>query len=432
MKSNLVSGVRDYLDRLRSFEVDARLFLYSESAYRFGRTIFRTLFNLYLLSMGYSMAFIGVFNSVRVLARAAGSIPSGVLGNKVGLRNALIAGDVAITLSAGVQILDMGPAVLLLAAGLEGFGVAFRIVNRPAFMTQRSTDEQRNYLFSIRSVVNNVIGMIGSGLGGFIPVMIAVQMGMQIGSPSSYRWTLFLSLFVMIAGASILLFIEQYEDESAKEAARSPLANIKKALKEKSLRPMLLAETLMGFGVGLYIPILNAYLSEYLGATSDQVGMIFSLRRLAGAVTVLFAPVLAANIGKIKTMVSLQLGCSPFIAWLGLTNSLTAAAIIMPVRRSLMSMSGPIRRAFTMEVFHPERRVSAYSLVRTSTGIARGLATTLGAVMMESIHTSSPFLLASIAYAASALVIWREFSDGDYKTYGSTMKDSSGKSQVAD
>ncbi len=417
MKTNLLTGVREYLDRLRSFEVDARRFLYSEAAYRFGRTVFRTLFNLYLLSMGYSMAFIGVFNSIRIFSRCVGSIPSGVLGNKVGLRNALIAGDLVITAAAAIQITGLGPTVLLLAAGLEGFGVAFRLVNRPAFLTQRSTKEQRNHLFSIRSVVYNVIGMIGSGLGGFIPVIIAVQLGLQVGAPSAYRWTLFLSLFVMIAGAAILLLVNKRTDAAAKAAPQSPLENIKEALQEKALRPILVAESFLGFGVGLYIPILNAYLDEYLGATSSQIGMIFSGRRLVGAVAVLFAPVLAGKIGKMKTICSLQAACAPFVTALGLTSSLTIAGIIMPIRRSFMNMAGPIRRAFTMEVFSEERRVSAYSVVTTANNLFRAISTLIGALLMEALHPSSPFLMASIVYIISAFVLWKAFADEDLETY---------------
>jgi len=408
VQSKLIMGVRHYLARVKSLETDARIFLGSEMGYMYGRTVFRTIFNLYLLSLGYSMAFVGTFNALRILAQCAAAIPAGMVGRRIGLRNALITGDLLTACASGLQALAPTGGLILVGACAEGVGTAQRTVNRPAFIAGKSTPEQRNHFFSLRMVLSNAIGMLGSGSGGFLPIMIAVHLGFAPGDPAAYRAVLLLSLLVMAGGALVLFKAGEVRD--AGKAPDGRKVGFLDVFREKALHPLLSAESLVAFGGGLYVPILNAYLSEYLGATSGDVGVIFSLRRIVAAGAVLLAPVLAAHMGQVRSMLTLKMGCAPVAAALGLTTNLTLAAVLIPVRRSLISTSTAIRTAFSMEAFSQENRVSGYSVMRTGKSLAQGIATAMGAWLMEAVHPSVPFLLAAAAYTAGALVISAKLS----------------------
>src|SRR5512141_511768 len=60
------------------------------------------LLNLYLLRLGFSLEFIGLLNGAGMLACGAFALPAGVVGPRIGLREAQVAGLAGAAIGAGL------------------------------------------------------------------------------------------------------------------------------------------------------------------------------------------------------------------------------------------------------------------------------------------------------------------------------------------
>jgi MFS family permease len=81
-----------YLQKLRMFSRDARLFLLTYALWGGFFGIQGVLFNLYLLCLGHGPEFVGWVNGIGRLIFGLFSLPAGALGGRLGNRRTIIAG----------------------------------------------------------------------------------------------------------------------------------------------------------------------------------------------------------------------------------------------------------------------------------------------------------------------------------------------------
>ncbi len=86
--------IRDYLQRLETFNLDVKLALISASLVGFSvwGGIYTVLLNLYLIRLGYGAVYVGIINGAGLGAAALFSVPAGALGRLMGLRRVMIIG----------------------------------------------------------------------------------------------------------------------------------------------------------------------------------------------------------------------------------------------------------------------------------------------------------------------------------------------------
>ena len=88
-------ALRFGLPRLSQFQRDAQLIIVTSGIFAvsfFG--VQQLLKVLYVLRLGYSLEYIGLFNATGAMAYMAMSIPSGALSNRFGTRPVMIAGGI--------------------------------------------------------------------------------------------------------------------------------------------------------------------------------------------------------------------------------------------------------------------------------------------------------------------------------------------------
>jgi hypothetical protein len=75
--------VTAYLERLRLFSRDARLYLISAALIGFTLWgVYAGFLNLYLIRLGYGPEFIGMINALGMLSATVFSLPAGTLGGR--------------------------------------------------------------------------------------------------------------------------------------------------------------------------------------------------------------------------------------------------------------------------------------------------------------------------------------------------------------
>ena len=95
-----------YLQRLRGFSRDVRLFLVTSLLTVFCfMGVYLVLFNLYLVRLGYGPEFIGLANAAGLLVYGVSSLAGGEIGRRWGSRRGMIAGLATLALVCSLRLL---------------------------------------------------------------------------------------------------------------------------------------------------------------------------------------------------------------------------------------------------------------------------------------------------------------------------------------
>ena len=78
------SFISTYIDRVRSFSPNARLYLTGAVIYGTVMGVFQLLFNFYMLSLGYDEVVIGNLVTIRSATSLVAALPMGYLTDRIG------------------------------------------------------------------------------------------------------------------------------------------------------------------------------------------------------------------------------------------------------------------------------------------------------------------------------------------------------------
>ncbi len=437
----------EYIQQFGRFQRNARLYLVSNALSGVTAGIFLVLYNLYLVSLGYGPAFIGVELFVLTIGAGLAIFPAGICVDRFSGKSILIWSSVLIG-GAGVgQILFRQPLSLLISAFIAGIGLAFILVVNAPFLTRNSAPEERPYLFSFNIVLGLVTTVLGKVIGGGLPIWLrsaSVLMAplppwltawlAQQPVPRSYQLALLLA--GIIAGPSFIpLFLMSDDHPSAPVvhgSRLSPLAQnagpgIHSLLQHiKSVRTFLhpiqpkvlfsspifllsLVQVLIGLGAGLFIPYTNLYFVQHLKASSWLFGLIDGGATALTALFTLAAPFLAKRLGRVNSIALTQLASIPLLLTIGLTTYLPLAAALYLFRQPLMDMSMGVLQVFSMEAVPEERRGMANSSYQASFQVAWALTASLGGIIIVQLGYPPIFIGGAIFYVLAVVTLWGNF-----------------------
>ena len=115
------------ITRLASLGMIPRLLL-SQGCINVGLGTFGVLFNLYLAAAGESLAFIGTFNAVTILALGISAVPIGLGARLISHRQALVIGTLLLVFVQVGLSLTTRPLLLLAAGIVSGIAQALTVV----------------------------------------------------------------------------------------------------------------------------------------------------------------------------------------------------------------------------------------------------------------------------------------------------------------
>lgn len=205
-------GLVEYLATARRFSRNARLFLGYALMSQTGSGIWTVMFNLYLLRLGFSTAFVGIYLMVEMAFHGLVAFPAGLIADKVGRRRAfffstcvnLAARGALLFITAQGDVLDNKIALLVLAA-VAGAGQAFHGTAGPPFIMENSQPEERPLLFSM----NAIFQLMSRSLGSALPLVWAVALGVPDLDLGMARWILVLSLPLTLVALTPLWFMNE-------------------------------------------------------------------------------------------------------------------------------------------------------------------------------------------------------------------------------
>lgn len=370
MWSRLVRGLQAYVDKLRRFQRNARLYLLSTVLLGVTLGIFRLLFNFYVKSLGQSgPGMVQVFNEELIgwtmtassSAALVGAVPAGYLGDILGRKISLLLSSALVSLAVLGLVFWRDPVGFIVLNGVIGLGQSLAGVSAGPFLMENSREEERTYLFAFNSGLQTLAQSLGNWFGGRLPGQLGLWLGVPATSTTAYAWAI-----ALMATASMLalLPLALLHRPPRARSGRDMLAPFSYAFRRPVLLSKLIApQLIIGLGAGLLIPFMNLFFRQTYGRSDAEIGSLFAWGSLAMGIGLLLAPPLADRFGKMRFVVVTQALSIPFLVLLGFSPWYGLSALAYLVRVALMNMSGPVYSTFVMEQVESKARATVASLV---------------------------------------------------------------------
>jgi MFS family permease len=404
--------LKDYFSRLRLLSRDARLALVTSALVGFTvfGGIYTVLLNLYLLRLGYGARFIGLVNGVGTLSFAVFSLPVGVISERVGTRRMLMAsmmlaatGFVAFPF---VEIISVGvrSSLLLATYFLGNLGITVWAVNAPPFLTAATGEQERSHAFSLSFVLAALGAFVGSLVAGFLPDLLAVLLGSSLEEPAPYRYLLLFAGALLFAGIPVFA-----------ATSHAGIRLRQRAIEEKGKAPLPLIIT-MSFvvllsvvGEGAARTFFNVYLDTGLSVSTSRIGTLSALAQLLAMSVPMAMPLLAARIGKGKTILLGNVAMALCLLPMALLPHWLAAGggfigVVM-----LASFSRPAFILFQQESVRPRWRTAMSGTTGTASGLGFAVAAFGGGYLVTAAGYRDLFLVGAAVSLAGMLMFWAYF-----------------------
>jgi len=342
----IIRGVVNYRRQLRSFSPNARLFLWSAVITGLSFSIYQLIFNLFVVSQGYSRTFLGQLQSTPNLIALLGVVPAGVLVDSIGRkRSLLIAGLFRTLATLGIAVAP-GPAWLWASVVCFGVAQSLGMVSSAPFLMENSAAEERNALFSANFGLQTLVGFFGTTVGGYLPTVFGGMLGVGVETAPAYAATLCVTV-VMSAISLLPLFLIREQP-----LAQAPLRSILPWRNVSDFRlatRIFLPNIVISMGAAILIPYMNLFFKESFPISDRTLGLLFAVSAVVTGVATLASPLLAERWGRIRALVITQIASVPFLLAIGFIPNLWVASLAFWARAALMNMGNPLYSAFAME-----------------------------------------------------------------------------------
>ncbi len=376
------------------------------------------IFNLYLLAVGFNIAFIGLRLLISGIAGALSAIPAGMISDRIGRKASFITGDGGGAAFSLIEITSRDPTILLLTPVFRGFFGTLHGVTEPPFMAENSKALERVHLFSVALGVRILAAMFGALTVAALPVL---------GATAEQKIFLFrLAVAVGVIGwfLSLIpaLLLKEIVREKPSQVKTRPIS-LKNLQSRGIVSRLLIVEGIIAAGAGLALPFLNVYFKTGLGENEVYIGTTFASGSLTLALASFLAPFVSGRLGKAQAIFATRILSVPFILMMGYAASISGlgvagliASFAYVARATMMNMSSPISDAFTMELILPAERATYVGLRSFTYQILSGGASLVGGMLMNGGNYVAPFIIMAGFYLFSNLLFIRFFKNA--KTAG--------------
>jgi predicted MFS family arabinose efflux permease len=414
MNNRLQGGIRTYIQHLKLFSKNARLFLLGAFFVGLAFAGFQLLFNLYMKELSYKESAIGQILSMNAWGAVIITLPIAYILQKFQIRKVLIFSTLLASMFYFLQATILELKGLLWVSLILGMSVAsYRVAAAPFFM-KNSTPQERTYLFSMNFGIMMLAAMVGSLGGGYLVSLFNNILKNQVWA---YRGSLYVAVFLGLLGVIPFYLIKPEKSEN--EKGESLIWEIK-LLKERGglLLKLCVPFFIVGLGAGLIIPFLNLYFRDRFLLPAKSIGVYYALLQFFMLAGIILGPVLSKKVGMIKSVVWTQLASIPFMVCLAFTNFLPLAVMAFLLRGALMNMNQPITTNFSMEKVSEKEQPLTNSLTALAWTLSWGISANLGGKLIQAYGYTLPLLIATGLYILSSILYYYFFSSQEDRELG--------------
>ena len=384
-----------YLHVLRDFNRDVRLYLVTTML--IGLTVdggvYTVLFNLYLLRLGYGPEFVGLVNGSGMLVFALCCLPAGTLSGRWGNRRMMIVGLTLLLIGCGLLPFaelrtgnwQAGWLFITWCFAFTGFAMYF--VNTAPFVMTVTDQSERNHVFSVQAALWSLAGFAGSLIGGFLPGLCALYLGVSLDQAAPYRYSLLVASLLLIPSVLAIVATREGHAQPIKErqvkGEASPL---------RLIAFLTLVRLLVVTGVGTLFTFFNVYMDAGLQISTVHIGVLSAVGRLLSIPTALIVPLLTVRWGSGRTAAWASLGTAFSMLPLIFISHWGAAGLGFIGTIALTSIRYPAFLVYTMERVSPDWRGTMSGAGEMASGLSFSAMALGGGYIIEAFGYRSFFL----------------------------------------
>jgi DHA1 family multidrug resistance protein-like MFS transporter len=348
-----------------------------------------SFFPNYVISLGASVASVGLFTSSFMIANAILSPKMGSLIDQYGRKKIMVAGLIGDVILGVLTGLVPNWKWLLLIRVFNGAVSSGAMLASETLLIDLVTPHQRGeaagFIMSMSMIGRNIGPIFGGTIQWFV-------FNRGFSELFSYRVPYFVdSLFALIALIVVYLYIREPESKEGGLKIHSQKSNVKIEWTQP-LKVLFINSFVTGVGVGFIIPIMVLFYTDRFNMDPVGIGTIISISGFIG----LFASYIAGRYSD-------RLGRKPLIALgnyssriagglLPFTGSITQAGIVVSVRSLGFNIGMPAFRALRADLVPPEARGRMFGLF--GTGFTAG--SVLGPIIATWIYDTYRFTVFNV------------------------------------
>jgi predicted MFS family arabinose efflux permease len=379
-----------------------------------GIGIFGVLFNLYLLTIGFNVAFVGALAAVSTVGQASVSPVLGRLLRHWSARAVMLVATAVAALTMAASALFTPAVPLALVTALLGAAIAAASIPASPFIMEQAPAAQRPHLFSAYSASATFGSMAGSLISGVLPAISGVLPFLGGRALVQDRAGLLLGAAITAVGIWSLWRIT---DERVEEAAPSRPAGapdsglIAQDETRRDVLAMMAATALIALALGLVYPLFNVYFATVHHASTSTIGLIYTISGVFSTAGALLGP-LAARLGTLRGLVIMRLLSAPMLLLFWAQPGLAIAFLAFVSRNILGQITGTLENTFAMEVVPAPLRgaVSSWRTFAFNAGWTAG--SLVAGVVVARFGFNSVFVASAALTVAGSLTWYRRFGRG--------------------
>ena len=405
MKPNSILAT--YLERVRAFHPNARLYLVSAILTGAALGVYRLLSNFYVLSLNFDQNLLGQLITVTSMTALLTAVPMGFLADRLGRKNSLLLAGTLVSVGILMTVLIPSRLMFYVMNALIGMAQGLAAVTMSPFLLENSGEQERTYLFSLSSGLQMAAASVGNSVGGYLPTWIGQWQGVSATSSVAYAGALTIIAVVAFLGLAPFLWLKTPILTKSDRTVFAPFTYARQhpALLGKLIAPMLVTS----IGAGLFMPFMNVFFRVVYKQPDPVIGNVLAWGALAMGVGLFIAPPLADRLGKARLVVITQGLSIPFLMLLGYAPLFWMSALGHYVRLSLMNMSGPVYQTFVMEHVEPESRATVASLVNMAGSFGWAFSPSISGWLQVNYGFGPVFACVIVLYSITVFLYWKFF-----------------------
>ncbi|AZR74047.1 hypothetical protein BBF96_11965 [Anoxybacter fermentans] len=357
--------------------------------------IFFVLFNLYIIRIGVSEKFLGLFLAVGNLTMALGSIPAGIIIDRFSKKSVLILANLLASVAFLLEVLVVNEILLLFIAVLYGFSFAALMCIAGPFLMQCGNSEEGPFLFSTSRAITLIGLTVGTISGGYLAKINLVE--------ELYRTGLLFAAFIYIFATIPLIFIEKGGKSKVSEILESKKFQglwLKELFNIKNIKTYALVSIIffiLGYTV-ILTPYINLYLNKRYALDPVYIGYFMSFIQIFSAFMAFIGSYVVKKFSPQKVIFTGIIFLSIIYSSMILLQHPTINIFLLILTSGIFNLISPLISNYVFENVDEKNHGTVSGFMNTSFNIGDSLSTYHGGLLIIMGCYNWIFFIASLAF----------------------------------
>ncbi len=366
----------------------------------------------FLPEVGFSTFEVGTILGLEGVALLVAGIPFALYSDRAGRKWFVVIGSAIFAPTLIVFGLTRDVWILYIASALGGVGEAMLLSSWNALIADQTDLRTRDSAFSLSFIVGTASFAAGSALP-LVFVPLASMTGLTTADVHGDAF-LVLGAAGFAAPAYLWLLLRGYQEKFLTQKPEG----IRFGGMGQTLR-FSFFNSIIGFGAGLIIPLVGAWLWVKFAVPDSVSGPYLALSGLTIAFSAIGSPRLSKKFGLFPAIVLTAGSSTIFMFSLAFIPNVFLVGAVYLVRSGLMNMNSPLMDSFLMGITAPNRRGLASTLNGVIWRIPNTASTIMGGFVLGSAtfdlpqlgvsHFDTPWVLATAFYLTGIALLYFSF-----------------------